>query len=197
MLVPDLSEFDAIVYDLDGTLVDLRVDWDGAMAEMASALQDAGVDTRSMGVWSMVDHASHVGLGERVERILDGYERAGALKSKCLPAVDVLQSDGVSSGVCSLNSEGACWTALDVHDLDDHVDAVVGRDTVAARKPDPEPLLATLDRMGVGTESAVFVGDSYRDELTARRAGVAYRYVGWRSIGVLDTVVKTLLGQER
>ena len=73
--------------------------------------------------------------------------------------------------------EAACRTALDVHDLASHVEAVVGRDTVATRKPDPEPLLAALDPLDVPPERALFVGDSERDAVTAERAGMDFRYV--------------------
>ena len=68
--------------------------------------------------------------------------------------------------------------ALNAHGLAGAVDATVGRDSVATRKPDPEPLLAAIDRVGADRGRALFVGDSERDELTAERAGVDYRYVG-------------------
>jgi phosphoglycolate phosphatase len=58
------------------------------------------------------------------------------------------------------------------------VDAVVGRDSVPARKPDPEPLLAALDALDVPPNRALFVGDSASDAEAAERAGVAFRYVG-------------------
>jgi phosphoglycolate phosphatase len=76
-----------------------------------------------------------------------------------------------------LNAEEACRTALDVHGLTAHIDAVVGRDTVATRKPDPAPLLETIRRIGADPDDAVFVGDSPRDQEAARRANVAFRYV--------------------
>jgi phosphoglycolate phosphatase len=57
------------------------------------------------------------------------------------------------------------------------VDAVVGRDSVETHKPDPEPLLATLEGMGCSPDDAEFVGDSERDEVAAERAGVRFRWV--------------------
>jgi len=48
---------------------------------------------------------------------------------------------------------------------------------VATHKPDPEPLLATLEDLGVEPANALFVGDSPRDKETAERAGVAFESV--------------------
>jgi len=184
MTLPDLSAFDAVVYDLDGTLVDLRVDWNDAASDAAAVLRNAGVDADSLDLWKMLDAADDAGVRDELERELAAHEREGAWLSDRLPLADHLAGDGVPSGVCSLNAEDACRVALDVHDLSNHVDAVVGRDSVETRKPDPEPLLTTLERMAVDPDSAVFVGDSARDEVTADRAGVAFRYVDGGPTGV-------------
>jgi phosphoglycolate phosphatase len=80
-------------------------------------------------------------------------------------------------GVCSLNAESAVHVALDTHALTESVDAIVGRGSVPTEKPDPEPLLATLEPLGVDPGNAVFVGDSDRDRVASDRAGVPYRDV--------------------
>jgi phosphoglycolate phosphatase len=173
----DLDEFDAIVYDFDGTLARLVVDWDAVARDAADRFRAAGVDADGMDLWAMLDRADEVGLRDEVEAVITDYEYEGAKLSKRLPLADCLEGHSVSVGVCSLNAERAVRHGLSVHDLDRHVDAVVGRDTVATRKPDPEPLLATLRPLDVPPDRAVFVGDSERDALTAERAGVAFRYV--------------------
>ena len=104
------------------------------------------------------------------------HERPGARESDRLSSADgVGRAD--TEAVCSLNCESACQVALETHELTPHIDAVVGRDTVATRKPDPEPLLDALRRLDAEPADAVFVGDSPRDAETADRAGVAFRYV--------------------
>ncbi len=87
-------------------------------------------------------------------------------------------------GVCSLNCEAACRRALESHGLASAVDVIVGRDTVETQKPDPEPLLVAVDELGVEPADTVFIGDSARDEQTARRAGVEFEYVGDGPSGV-------------
>jgi phosphoglycolate phosphatase len=168
--------YDAVVYDLDGTLVELDVDWDEVTAEAAAVLSARGVDTDGMTLWNVLETAERKGLRRKVEEIIADHEREGARSSVRLPVADELPLD-VPVAVCSLNSEAACRIALELHGLDGHVRALVGRDTVATEKPDPEPLLAALRALDVDPSNAVFVGDTQRDRRTAQQAGVAYRDV--------------------
>lgn len=168
-----IDSYDGVVFDLDGTLVDLDVDWAAVAADVAAVYEDAGVDTSSRELWAMMEEAEEHGIGDRVEATIADHERAGARTSTRLPSGDDLATvDPVA--VCSLNCEEACRIALQTHDLDGDVAAVVGRDTVATHKPDPGPLLAAIERIGVSPDGALFVGDSDRDAVTARRAGVDY-----------------------
>ncbi|WP_232819750.1 MULTISPECIES: HAD family hydrolase [Haloprofundus] len=176
--------YDAVVYDLDGTLVDLLVDWNRVAADAEAAFDDAGVDAAGMDLWAMLDLADEEEMRPEIEAVIADHERDGARNSTRLALADGVADHAVPVGVCSLNCEDACRIALDVHELAGYVDSVVGRDSVATRKPDPEPLLATLRELGVGPENALFVGDSARDERTAERAGVAFRYVGGGPSGV-------------
>jgi phosphoglycolate phosphatase len=171
-----LDGYEAVVYDLDGTLVELAVDWDGVGAEATALSNEYDVDVSGMSLWDMFD-ADGTAHAEAVERLIGEREREGARASERLPLADDLVARDGALGVCSLNSEPAVHDALDTHDLARHVDAVVGRGTVPQRKPSPEPLLETLQRLDVSTEEAVFVGDSDRDALTADRADVAFVYV--------------------
>jgi HAD superfamily hydrolase (TIGR01509 family) len=66
-----------------------------------------------------------------------------------------------------------------VLDVDDVVTGIVAGADVEATKPDPEPVLAALDRAGTEPENTIFVGDSVWDVQAAKKAGV-------RTIGVLS-----------
>jgi phosphoglycolate phosphatase len=169
-------EYDAVVYDLDGTLVDLDVDWDRVTAEAGAVLSARGVDTDGMSLWDVLETAEERGLRRKVEEIITDHEREGARSSVRLPLADELPHD-VPVAVCSLNAEAACRIALELHGLDGHIRALVGRDTVDEEKPDPEPLLAAIRALHVEPGNAVFVGDSQRDRRTAQLAGVPYQDV--------------------
>ncbi|MEF8773467.1 MAG: HAD hydrolase-like protein [Halobacteriales archaeon] len=169
------SEYDAVVYDLDGTLVDLAVDWDAVRREVRSLFE--GTDARADGdLWELLDRAAATGLDGRVEETIAAHEREGARASTRLPAADELAALDVPAAVCSLNAEDAARIALGTHSLSGHVEAVVGRDTGPARKPDPDQLLAAIEPLDAAPERSLFVGDSESDREAAERAGVPFRW---------------------
>ena len=169
--------YDGIVYDLDGTLLTLAVDWDAVATDVIQVYDDAGIDATGVGLWSLLEDADEHGIADEVEATISRHEREGARRSRRCPLADALADRSVPVGVCSLNCEAACRIALETHDLVGDVDAVVGRDSVATHKPDPEPLLATLTDLGVDPANSLFIGDSPRDRETAERAGVAFKFV--------------------
>ena len=170
-----MTAYDALVYDLDGTLVRLDVDWDRVTEETAATLSARGVDTDGMTLWDVLETAEERGLRGNVEETIRDHERDGARSADRLPLADRLPAD-VPVAVCSLNCEAACRIALELHGLDGHVTAIVGRDTVGSHKPDPEPLLAAIRTLNAQPSRSLFVGDTERDELTAERAGVPFEW---------------------
>lgn len=183
MVVTDSVPEAALVYDLDGTLVRLAVDWKGAQRALRHLVGEAGLlePNRDAGVWALYELAESNGILEAAEARLAEFEREGAREAVRLPAADRLADLSMPVGVCSLNCEAACWIALETHDLADHVDVVVGRDSVAERKPHPEPLLAAVRGLGTTPEETRFVGDSRSDAVCADRAGTRFSYVDGRS----------------
>jgi phosphoglycolate phosphatase len=170
-----IDDYDAVVYDLDGTLVRLAVDWDAVAREVGDLLRSRDV-TPPDDLWTMLDRADETGHRAAVEATIAEHETTGARNSERLAHADGVPV-GLPVGVCSLNCEAACHVALETHDLSEAVHAVVGRDSVATKKPDPEPLLAVVRELDVAPGRALFVGDSERDEVTASRAGTDFRYV--------------------
>ena len=169
------GSYDAIVYDLDGTLVRLAVDW-GAVAEAVTAvLEDGGVDASGVKLWSMLDLAAEAGLSEEAEATIADFEHDGARESARLDLAEGLPRPE-AVGVCSLNCESACRLALETHGIADAVEVVVGRDTVPKQKPDPEPLLAAIEGLDASPERTLFVGDSETDAEAAAAAGVDFSY---------------------
>jgi phosphoglycolate phosphatase len=170
------DEYEAVVYDLDGTLVRLAVDWPAVYRDVVARLQEEGIPVDDENLWELLGRAHRESFAPLVEDVITGHERRGARAAELLPTAGELPRP-VPVGVCSLNAETPCRLALERHGLDAHVETVVGRDTVGTYKPDPEPLLAAVDDLSTTPERALFVGDSERDERTAERAGVAFRYV--------------------
>lgn len=172
---PGVTSHDAVVFDLDGTLVRLDVDWDAVDREVAEIVRSAGGDPDGRRAWALYDDAQTLGVGDAVGERIAAHERAGATDAERLPLADRLPLD-VPVAVCSLNCETAVRRALARHGLAADVEAVVGRDTVDARKPAPEPLEEACRLLGVAPADTVFVGDSDSDAETARRAGTDFVY---------------------
>jgi phosphoglycolate phosphatase len=173
----DANGYEAVVYDLDGTLVHLAVDWAAVATDVIEIYDEAGIDAHGADLWDLLGRAESHDISEQVESTISRHEHTGAHESRRLSLADELLDHSVPVGVCSLNCERACRIALETHDLSAGVESVIGRDSVDTHKPDPEPLLATLSALGVDPSEAVFIGDSPRDGTTAERAGVDFRYV--------------------
>jgi phosphoglycolate phosphatase-like HAD superfamily hydrolase len=172
-----MTDYDAVVYDLDGTLVRLVVDWAACEAELAGLLEEAGVDATDMDAWELLRAAEDAGIGAEAEAIIASYEREGATNSVRLETADEVPNWDVPVGVCSLNCEAACHTALERAALRDMVDVVIGRDSHTERKPHPGPLEAAVGALGADPARCLFVGDSDSDRVTAERAGTSFRSV--------------------
>ncbi|ELZ49169.1 HAD-superfamily hydrolase, subfamily IA, variant 1 [Halorubrum distributum JCM 9100] len=182
-----LAGYDAVVYDLDGTLVELAVDWDAVADDVLDAYAERALIPPTEELWDLLGAADDYGIRAEVEAAIAGHERPGARESARLPLGDRLTGTAAGAdagshppaGVCSLNCEEACRIAVETHGLDDALvsDAIVGRDTVETRKPDPASLLAAIDRIGAAPEDALFVGDSRSDAVTAERGGVDFAWV--------------------
>jgi phosphoglycolate phosphatase len=180
----DLAAYDAVVYDLDGTLVELPVDWGAVATSVLDVYAEHAVKPPTEELWDLLGAADEYGIGDEVEEAIALHERAGARDSALLPLGERLIEAGGDreaappAGVCSLNCEEACRIAVETHGLGDALDpdAIVGRDTVETYKPEPESLLAAVERLGAAPEDALFVGDSERDAAAAERAGVAFAW---------------------
>lgn len=163
-----------MIYDLDGTLVTLDVDWAAVRREINEVV---GRRLSPDLVWGVLDVADREGCGPEVRDIINRHEVRGATTSRRLPVADELPRETLPVGVCSLNCREACVTALETHGLLQHVDVVVGRDSVDERKPSPEPLLHAVRELSASAETSLFVGDSEIDRRTAEKAGIAFRQI--------------------
>lgn len=169
--------YDGIIYDLDGTLVDLNVDWDAVASAVETVYTDAGIDPGGRHFWELRDDAADYGLHDAVEAVITERELAGVEGSRRLPRADQLQETPLPVAVCSMNSERACREALRAHGLFDLVEAVVGRDSLELHKPAPEPALAAASHLGVDPVDVLLVGDSIHDEEMADRANMTFEMV--------------------
>ncbi len=180
----------AVIFDLDGTLVDTAPD---LMRATNHVLEGLGRRPITMDeVRSFVGHGARALLtrglsatgglpqGYDVEpdyiRFVDYYSQNIAEGSTPFPGLirllDRLKAEGFGLGVCTNKLEGLSVQLLDALKLSPYFGAVVGPDTLGIAKPDPRPFREAVSRLGLIAPRALMVGDSETDILTARNAGV-------------------------
>lgn len=169
-----LRPYTPVVFDLDGTLVRLQVDWREAQAVLGRIARRFGRDPAGRTVWEMLREASGreaAALGAALEPL----EIDGGMRAQPLPLADILPHwTREEVGIVTLNCHACAEEALRVNGLTRHVGAIVAREDTTRLKPDPEPLLLCIKRLGGKPEGAVFVGDRDRDRETAEASGTAY-----------------------
>lgn len=179
-----------VIFDLDGTLADTSGDLlaaanacfrDMGLGDVLVSGQDAGIALR--GGKMMLRHGlERVGQydADQVERyypfLLEAYSGAIDLHTFLYPgameAVDALKTQGYGVGICTNKPEALAELLLTRLGIRDTFASMVGADTLAMRKPDPEPLREAARRAGGDPARCVLIGDSDTDRNTARAAGV-------------------------
>ena len=177
----------ALIFDLDGTLVDSAPDLRAALNEMLSKFgrrELALDDVRQMigdGSHALVERALTAtgGTGDLVAAhrcFLDAYEAAPTRHSRLYPGVaetlDELRAAGARLAVCTNKPQAATIAVLDGLGIGESFDVILGGDRVPFRKPDPRHLLAAVEQLNVTLGGTVMIGDNENDFAAARAAGV-------------------------
>jgi len=179
----------AIVFDLDGTLVDSLADIAAAANRMLADQGYAPLPDKTIqrfignGLPKLVERVIlHCGLNierhsELTQVTLNHYSQASSAMTRPYPGVKDalrrLRAANIALGVCTNKPEAPARHILEVLDLAQFFDVVIGGDTVKSRKPDPAHLTATFEALG-SNDARVFVGDSEVDAETAQRAQVPF-----------------------
>jgi phosphoglycolate phosphatase len=181
----------AIVFDLDGTLVD-------SAADIASALNDLLAGERlpvcsveetvgfiGGGIWSLVERAfgASGGLsGRDLSRLVARYSElySGSLTAQTREYIGVsrllrqLRASGIRLGLCTNKEQSLAEAIASDLSLDGFFDVIVGGYPGRPQKPSPFPLLHAISLLGVAPDQTVMVGDSIGDIRCADAAGVAF-----------------------
>jgi phosphoglycolate phosphatase len=180
-----------VVFDLDGTLADTSGDLIAAanacFRQMgAGDLLDPGRDagTALRGGRAMLtlglERMGRPGAQDVIDRyypvLLEAYaediDRHTVLYPGAMEAVGQLKDDGYRVAICTNKPEGLADLLLTRLGVRDEFGAMLGADSLAVRKPDPEHLHETTRRAGGDPAQAVLIGDTITDRKTAAAAGV-------------------------
>jgi N-acetyl-D-muramate 6-phosphate phosphatase len=193
----------AVLFDLDGTLIDSAPDLAGAGNDMRAA--------RGLPLLPIAHFRPMVGAGARgmVGRALDvrpGQEGFEALRDEFLqryearmtretqvfaavrPLLETLAGHNLPWGIVTNKAARFSEPLVRALGLLDAAATLVCGDTTPFAKPHPAPLLEAARRMAVGPAECVYVGDDLRDVQAGRAAGMATVAVAWGYLGEGDHI---------
>jgi HAD superfamily hydrolase (TIGR01509 family) len=177
----------ALIFDLDGTLVDTVYAhvfaWQRAFAEAGLAIDGWRIHRRIGMSGGLFARAAARELGHAIDAQAaeDLQRRHGELFRQFLPerrplpgAVELLEDlrrRGIAYGIATSGRRPEIDRSLEVLHVGSEV-VVVERRDVARAKPEPDLFLACLQRLGHPPTECYVIGDAVWDQLAARRAGI-------------------------
>ena len=103
--------------------------------------------------------------------------------------LESLKTDGFRMGVVTSRTRESAQRYMDMFGIGDYFEEMVSCDDTDIHKPNPEPILLCLKKMGITAEEALMVGDSPFDIKCANNARVKSVLVGWRITGDGQTLI--------
>ena len=182
----------AVIFDLDGTIVDFNIDFKAARAEVIRLLTKQDLPSSLLSVNESVfvtlkkakkrmkengkEEQEFVKLKEKVIALVERYESEAARKTNLIPSIletlKTLKRMKTKIALFTANGEKSTNHILRRFRLRQFFDTIITRESVLAVKPDPAHLEAALKALKVKPEEAIVVGDSVRDMECARRLKV-------------------------
>jgi len=186
----------AIIFDLDGTLVESTIDFMKFRRRLLDYVKEKGAD---MSMYSIKDTTVAMisrfeqemrrnrkdertidSLLSDIESFLDEIELENIERTEpVVGAIDLLEdlkNQGVKIGVLTRGSPEYARKALDIAGLERFVDATIGRDRKSGirPKPHPESAFALTEKLGVPIEETIMVGDYSIDFYCARDSNIRF-----------------------
>lgn len=188
----------AVLFDLDGTLIDSAPDLAGAVNALRERKGLAAVPYARLrpmvgtGARGMIGAAfglqpGDAGFDDLRDEFLDLYEqnllRHTRVFEQMVPVLDALDAAGLRWGIVTNKAERFTLPVVQGLGLHLRAGAVVCGDTTPHAKPHPAPLLEAARRIGCDAAACVYVGDDLRDVQAGRAAGMATLAAAWGYLG--------------
>lgn len=186
-------KYDAVIFDLDGTLTDTLEDLKNSVN---FAMREFGFPERTTdevrsfvgnGVKRLIDLSVPENTPDEVSAeclsVFKSFYKDNSLVSTkpydgIIPMLEKLKKDGVKTAVVTNKMHEA---AVDIVNLffGELIDVAIGQIDGVAQKPQPDGIYSALEKLGVSKEKSVYVGDSEVDCITAKNAGIPCIGVTW------------------
>jgi len=184
----------AVVFDLDGTLVDSKIDYERMAGMIRVVLSEGGVQeerlTDRRKIYQIirggdkvltelgVEPAERMRITKEMERIMNQVELDGAHLSKPMrnacETLKALKGRGLGIGIATRGCSEYAAESMRLTGIHGYIDKCLARDDVPYPKPDPRHLLDVVTHLGSGPGEVFYVGDTSTDLETATAANVAF-----------------------
>lgn len=212
-----MSTDSAVLFDLDGTLLDTAPDFVRCLNQLRRELALAPMPDEELrrsvsnGARAMIEAGfgltpEDADYADRHGAFLDLYEAGIAEETRLFPGMEEvlawLETHRIPWGVVTNKPARFTLPLLAALALDQRCGVVVCPDHVAQRKPHPESMCLACRTLGARPEASVYVGDHLRDIDAGRNAGmttIAARYgyiddpaevASWRADHVVDSATE-------
>lgn len=186
-----MTAYQAVLFDLDGTLIDsVRLILDSYHHTLARHglpprtdehwLQGLGTPLRAQfREWSDDPAQIDAMVLTYREYNLANHDRQVTAYPGVVGMVRAVRATGIRTALVTSKNRSGAMRGLDLVGLGDTMEVIVGADDVTNHKPHPEPVLRALETMAVEPRRALFVGDSVHDMAAGRAAGTSTGAVLW------------------
>jgi len=192
-LMPPLHPIKAIIFDFDGTLAVLNIDFSSMRERIFDLMRRSGINEEAIRekylleiidevyemLWKKNPSGAEIFYQESHD-ILHEVEMKAAEKGRLLPgtggALKGLREKGIKVGIITRNCEDAVRKVFP--EINDLCDIFVSRNSVKKVKPHPDHLTRVMNSLKISAEEGIMVGDHIIDIQAGKR-------VGMKTIGVL------------
>lgn len=197
-----LAGIRAVLFDLDGTLVDTAPDLGYALnlqrgRHGLAPLADAVIRPQaSHGARGLLGLGFGIGPDDAKfpamrEEFLELYAANICRHSQPFPGIlgllDALEARGLKWGVVTNKPARFTEPLLSILDLAERAACIVSGDTCPQPKPHPAPMLAAAELCGAAPAACLYLGDAERDIEAARAAGMPALVAAWGYLDATDT----------
>lgn len=175
-----MRKINAVIFDLDGTLVYFKIDYMAARREIISKLYTFGIPQNLVSIEQRILTTVKIAenylktikmapekitkLKKQINQIISKYEMEGAKKTNLIPGAEkllrTLKNRGFKLGLFTLEDRNTTNFLLEKCSINSFFDSIVTRDDVNNFKPDPEHLKAVLAQLNVSSHEIIIVGDN-------------------------------------
>jgi len=203
MTVTSLQNTQAVLFDLDGTLLDTANDLGEALNfvltkhGLAKVERDIYRPIASDGAKGLLElgfkeQLKHFDYEQLRQEFLDYYQQNIAVHTQLYQGVssllDGLNQLNIPWGIVTNKPEGLTKQLLPYFKEFDLCGVMVGGDTLPNRKPDPEPLFFACKHLNVKHQQCIYVGDALRDIEAGNSAGMTTIVAQWGYIKKSDNI---------